>query len=118
MIAENNYGYSGPSATEQGATTVGGLERVDVSADGRSCNKVWHSDEIAPSVVPKLSLANGIVYTYTKLGGEGSDPWYHRARPPQRLPRCPVQVRPAGSASTTTTRRSRSGFGRQSSTSA
>jgi hypothetical protein len=75
FIAENNYGYSGPAATEQGGTTTPGLERVDVDADGH-CNKVWHSDEIAPSVVPKLSLANGIVYSYTKPGGDGSDPWY------------------------------------------
>ena len=37
---------------------------------GGACRKVWHSDEIAPSVVPKLSLANGIVYTYTKPGGD------------------------------------------------
>jgi hypothetical protein len=48
---------------------------VDVDAQGH-CHKVWHSDEIAPSVVPKLSLANGLVYTYTKPGGERSDPWY------------------------------------------
>jgi hypothetical protein len=75
FIAENNYGYSGPAATERGGTTTPGLERVDVDDQGR-CNKVWHSDEIAPSVVPKLSLANGIVYTYTKPGGEESDPWY------------------------------------------
>jgi outer membrane protein assembly factor BamB len=75
FIAENNYGYSGPPATEQGGTTTPGLERVDVDAAGR-CKKVWHSDEIAPSVVPKLSLANGIVYTYTKPGGDSSDPWY------------------------------------------
>jgi hypothetical protein len=27
-------------------------------------------------VVPKLSLANGIVYTYTKPGGDEKDPWY------------------------------------------
>lgn len=75
FIAENNYGYSGPSATEQGGTTTPGLERVDVDSAGH-CHKVWHSDEIAPSVVPKLSLANGIVYTYTKPRGEQSDPWY------------------------------------------
>jgi hypothetical protein len=38
---------------------------------------VWHSDEIAPSVVPKLSLANGIVYTYTKpANSDGEDGWY------------------------------------------
>jgi hypothetical protein len=48
---------------------------VDVDSKGR-CHKVWHSDEIAPSVVPKLSLANGLVYTYTKPGGVRSDPWY------------------------------------------
>jgi hypothetical protein len=75
FIAENNYGYSGPSATEQGATTKPGLDRVDVDSKGR-CHKVWHSNEIAPSVVPKLSLANGLVYSYTKPGGDRSDPWY------------------------------------------
>jgi hypothetical protein len=76
IVAENNFGYSGPAATEQGKTTTGGLERVDVNASGRGCHKVWHSDEIAPSVVPKVSLANGVVYTYTKPAGESSDPWY------------------------------------------
>ena len=75
FIAENNFGYSGPAATEQGGTTTPGLDRVDVDESGK-CRKVWHSDEIAPSVVPKLSLANGIVYTYTKPDGERSDPWY------------------------------------------
>jgi hypothetical protein len=30
LIAENNYGYSGPLATENGQTTSPGLERVDV----------------------------------------------------------------------------------------
>jgi hypothetical protein len=78
FIAENNYGYSGPSATEQGGTTTPGLERVDVDARGR-CHKIWHSNEIAPSVVPKLSLANGLVYTYTKPAGEEKDPWYFTA---------------------------------------
>jgi hypothetical protein len=76
IVVENNYGYSGPGATEQGKTTTPGLERVDVNADGKGCHKVWHSDEIAPSVVPKISLANGLVYTYTKPAGESSDPWY------------------------------------------
>ncbi len=75
FVTENNYGYSGPAATEHGRTTTPGLERVDVDASG-NCNKVWHSDEIAPSVVPKLSLANGLVYSYTKPPGVSSDPWY------------------------------------------
>src|SRR5439155_1489808 len=38
FIAENNYGYSGPAATEQGRTTTPGLDRVDVR--GTACRKV------------------------------------------------------------------------------
>jgi hypothetical protein len=38
---------------------------------------VWHSDERAPSAVPKLSLAAGLAYTYTKPPrGDGIDAWY------------------------------------------
>jgi hypothetical protein len=75
IVTENNYGYSGPAAVQNGKTTTPGLERIDVTASG--CQKVWHSDEIAPSVVPKLSLANGIVYTYTKLPNpDNDDGWY------------------------------------------
>ena len=55
MVVENNYGYTGPAATEGGRTTTPGLERVDIDRGDRSCHRVWHSDEIAPSAVPKLS---------------------------------------------------------------
>lgn len=80
IIAENNHGYSGPVSVEGGATTTGGLERVDVRKRGRGCKTVWRSDEIAPSVVPKASLGAGLVYTYTKPeNGEGADPWYFTA---------------------------------------
>jgi hypothetical protein len=75
IVTENNYGYANPAAVQEGKTTTPGLERIDVDAKG--CRKVWHSDEIAPSVVPKLSLANGIVYTYTKpANADGEDGWY------------------------------------------
>jgi hypothetical protein len=75
IVTENNYGYASPAAVQNGKTTTPGLERVDVDASG--CRKVWHSDEVAPSVVPKLSLANGIVYTYTKpVNPDGEDGWY------------------------------------------
>jgi hypothetical protein len=41
---------------------------------------VWHSDERAPSVVPKVSLAAGLVYTYTKEPrDDGKDAWYFTA---------------------------------------
>ena len=77
MVVENNYGYTGPASVENGRTTVPGLERVDIRKRGRGCRTIWHSDEIAPSVVPKLSLAAGLVYTYTKPPrSDGADPWF------------------------------------------
>ena len=76
LIVENNYGYTGPTTTSNGASTTAGLERVDINADGNGCSLVWHSDERAPTVVPKLSLATGLVYTYTKDAGDAADPWY------------------------------------------
>jgi hypothetical protein len=101
LVVENNYGYSGISATMNGGVTEPGLTRVDVikeqakkkkkkrkkkgkrraqaakkkkgkkrkkgkGAVSYRCKTVWTSSERAPSVVPKLSLANGLVYTYTK----------------------------------------------------
>ena len=75
LVVENNHGYSGPLATENGGSTEPGLERVDITRNG--CRTVWHSDERAPSVVPKVSLAAGLVYTYTKEPREdGRDAWY------------------------------------------
>jgi hypothetical protein len=77
MVAENNYGYTGPLATQNGATTTPGLQRVDIDADGQGCHTVWRSNEIAPTVVPKLSAAAGLVYTYTKdPQPNNADAWY------------------------------------------
>jgi hypothetical protein len=77
LIVENNYGYTGPAATQEGRSTAPGLERVDLDADGSGCRSVWRSNERAPTVVPKLSAANGIVYTYTKdPRADGADAWY------------------------------------------
>ena len=76
LIVENNYGYAPPpTATQNGDTTTPGIARVDVAQNGKSCRTVWKSNEIAPSVVPKLSLANGLVYTITKPPGT-PDAWY------------------------------------------
>ena len=80
LVVENNHGYSGPVATERGATTRPGLERVDVKKDNSGCRTVWRSREVAPSVVPKLSLETGLVYTYTKPArSDGEDAWYFTA---------------------------------------
>lgn len=76
LIVENNYGYTGPESTMLGKTTTPGFARVDIDADGNDCHVVWTNNTVAaPSVVPKLSLATGLIYTYTK-GTEVSDPWY------------------------------------------
>ena len=80
IVAENNYGYSGPAATMDGNTTAPGIERVDLDRDGRGCRRVWRSSEIAPSVVPKVSLETGLLYTYTKPPREDeADTWYFTA---------------------------------------
>jgi hypothetical protein len=75
LVVENNYGYSDPSATEGGRTTTPGFARVDIDTDGRGCHRVWTNHALSgPSVVPKLSLATGLIYTYTK-GTDQSDRW-------------------------------------------
>ncbi len=77
MVVENNYGYSGPTKTMNGKTTTPGLERIDLNPGGHGCHRVWHSNEIAPTVVPKLSLNTGLVYTYTKPPrSDTNDAWY------------------------------------------
>jgi hypothetical protein len=89
LIAENNYGYTISAADLSGGESVGGLSRVDVVKKKRGkkgkrrrkagfrCRTAWTSQERAPSVVPKLSLANGLVYTYTKPPrSDGIDAWY------------------------------------------
>jgi len=76
MIVENNYGYAPPpDATANGNTTRPGVERVDIKAGGRGCRTVWKSSEISPSTVPKMSLASGLIYLYTKPKGT-PDAWY------------------------------------------
>ncbi len=73
VVVENNFGYGGPTATENGGITSRGIERLRIR-DGR-CQVVWTNGQRAPSVVPKLSLANGLVYSYTKPPSD-HDPWY------------------------------------------
>ena len=79
IVVENNYGYTGPRDTMDGRSTAPGIERVDVRTGGR-CRRMWQSREVAPSVVPKLSLETGLVYTYTKPPRrDGTDAWYFTA---------------------------------------
>lgn len=80
LIVENNYGYLSPQTTAQGASTAGGIARVDFNPRSERCKTVWTSDEISPTTVPKASLATGLVYVYTKPPREdGVDAWYFTA---------------------------------------
>jgi hypothetical protein len=76
MVVENNYGYAPPpDATANGNTTEPGVARVDINRGAKGCRTVWTSSEISPSTVPKLSLASGLIYLYTKPKGT-PDAWY------------------------------------------
>lgn len=78
IIIENNYGYS-ISAVQNGGTTVPGVTRVDLDSGG-GCHASWTDLESAPRIVSKLSLGNGLIYTYTKDAGPGTtDAWYFTA---------------------------------------
>jgi hypothetical protein len=79
MIVENNYGYQNPTSVEAGRATAPGFARVDLNRAGTGCRLVWtNQSERAPSVVSKLSIADGLIYTDTKDPGN-SDPWYWTA---------------------------------------
>lgn len=79
IVVENNYGYDRPTDTEAGKLTAAGVARVDINASGTGCRRVWtNTSARVPSVVSKLSLKDGLVYTYTKDPGK-SDPWYWTA---------------------------------------
>jgi hypothetical protein len=79
MIVENNYGYTDPSSVTGGKLTAPGFARVDLNRNGNGCRLVWtDTTDAAPTVVPKLSIANGLIYAYTKDPGM-SDPWYWTA---------------------------------------
>ncbi|HWR70844.1 MAG TPA: hypothetical protein VN415_07285 [Dehalococcoidia bacterium] len=71
VIVENNYGYVSLYDTLGGKTTVGGVARVDAVPDaasptGFSGHIEWTSAQVSATCVPKMSLANGLVYLYTK----------------------------------------------------
>ena len=76
LYVENNYGYTGPQSTMGGASTAGGVARVDVTSQGQ-CKVAWTNPEVAPTSVPKASLASGLLYVYSKPPrDDGVEAWY------------------------------------------
>ncbi|MCK6575453.1 PQQ-like beta-propeller repeat protein [Myxococcota bacterium] len=96
LFVENNFGYEGVQSVT-GQTTAPGFARIDIRADASGCDLVWQTGAVsAPSVVPKLSRATGLLYTYTK--GAGSDAWFFTALDAERGDvawQAPVGVGPA-----------------------
>ena len=66
FIIENNYTETGSGFLESNPTGYPGVTRIDLNEDCTGVEVVWESREASPTVVPKLSTANGIVYLYTR----------------------------------------------------
>ncbi|MFJ4652386.1 hypothetical protein ACIP5Y_14080 [Nocardia sp. NPDC088792] len=72
VFVASTYGYpypqlppsAGPSVPPS-APITGGMTRIDVDAGGSGCHVVW-TDTVPSSAVPRLSLADGKLYTFTR----------------------------------------------------
>lgn len=80
IILENNAGFTSAYQQTDWNAVVGGVVRIDVRANESGCDTVWNSPLRVPSVVPKLSAANGIAYFYsfdlvTGADGQQTQDW-------------------------------------------
>ncbi len=80
IIVENNYGYNWRLlAPMNGNATEPGVTRIDINPDG-GCDTIWTSSERVTNAASKMSLADGLIYAYTKDPGPGTtDAWYFTA---------------------------------------
>jgi hypothetical protein len=79
VVVENNYGYTAPWSTVLGRSTPGGFARVDAVPAGETytCEVTWTSDVVSPTSVAKVSLENGLLYSYsTQPSRWGVQSWY------------------------------------------
>ena len=80
LIVENNYGYQDPFGPNTGAVTEPGFVRVDVKKNLSGCKTVWTNTEVrSPTVVPKMSTKNGLIYTYQRPEDPMSQGYYWTA---------------------------------------
>ncbi|MFG2137703.1 hypothetical protein [Streptomyces sp. NPDC048650] len=74
---ENDYGCTSTRTTEGGRSITGGITKIEVNKAGTGCRTSWTSKEQSPTVVTKLSRANGLLYAYSKPSrSTGTDAWY------------------------------------------
>ncbi|MFE1789165.1 hypothetical protein ACFW7J_12360 [Streptomyces sp. NPDC059525] len=78
VFVTNTYGYPYPALPEgapasqpSSANFDGGLSRIDVNAEGTGCSVVWNST-VKSAALPRLSLADGKIYTVSVTGPTGS----------------------------------------------
>jgi hypothetical protein len=69
VFVASTYGYPYPSLPEgaessqpETAPFEGGVERIDLNQGGSGCTSRWQ-DEVRSAAVPRLDVANGILYT-------------------------------------------------------
>lgn len=83
FIIENNYSDTGAAFLEKNPTSYPGLTRYDMNEDCTGGYVVWESDEAIPTVLPKLSAGNGLIYAYTRVQNDdipdNAVAWYFTA---------------------------------------
>ena len=69
VFVASTYGYPYPSLPEgaeasqpETAPFDGGVERIDLNQNGSGCTSRWQ-DEVRSAAVPRLDVANGVLYT-------------------------------------------------------
>jgi hypothetical protein len=69
VFVASTYGYPYPSLPEgaepsqpESAPFTGGVERIDLGQNGSGCTPRWQ-DQVRSAAVPRLDVANGILYT-------------------------------------------------------
>jgi hypothetical protein len=84
LIAENNYGYSGPlpkTLTTRSPDTEPGVVKIAVNYRSGGCHIVWENKTARiPTVVSKASLGSGLLYAYTHPSA-AELPWKAAALP-------------------------------------
>ena len=80
LFVENNYGYRAFEILG-GHSSEPGVARIDVNRDQGGCGVAWENDDVhVPSVVSKVSAADGTFLTYTRPPSAlGIDAWYFTA---------------------------------------
>lgn len=65
IIVKNEYGYTHFLNRGWEDDFAGGMQRIDIRDDESGCDVVWTSEAKTPSITPRLSGRNGLLYTYT-----------------------------------------------------